>query len=72
MLYALQIMESSPDVVREALSLGAQGYIHKLRAQTELLLAVKAILRGKGFVGIGLAWIIHDFASEKRKGALKD
>jgi hypothetical protein len=21
---------------------------------------------------LGLAWIIHDFASEKRKGALKD
>ncbi len=46
--------ESSPDVVREALSLGALGYVHKSRAQTELLLAIKAILRGKGFVGIGL------------------
>jgi DNA-binding NarL/FixJ family response regulator len=46
--------ESSPDVVREALSLGASGYVHKSRAQTELLLAIKAILRGKRFVGIGL------------------
>jgi DNA-binding NarL/FixJ family response regulator len=51
--------ESSPEVVREALSLGASGYVHKLRAQDELLLAVKAVLQGKRFVGSGLQG--HEF-----------
>jgi DNA-binding NarL/FixJ family response regulator len=47
-------VESSPDVVREALALGAQGYIHKVRIQTDLLPAVEAVLRGKQFVSSGL------------------
>jgi len=42
-------VESDPDVVRKALSLGA-GYIHKLRAQSDLLPAVEAVLRGEQFV----------------------
>jgi DNA-binding NarL/FixJ family response regulator len=46
--------ESSPDVVREALSLGAQGYILKARAQSDLLPAIDAVLGGKRFVSSGL------------------
>jgi DNA-binding NarL/FixJ family response regulator len=46
--------ESSPDVVREALSLGALGYVHKPRCQTDLLPAIEAVLRGKPYVGSGL------------------
>lgn len=46
--------ESSPDVVREALNLGAAGYVHKLNAQGELLAAIELVLRGKQFVGGGL------------------
>jgi DNA-binding NarL/FixJ family response regulator len=46
--------ESSPDVVREALSRGASGYVHKPRCQTDLLPAIEAVLRGKQFVGSGL------------------
>jgi DNA-binding response OmpR family regulator len=42
--------ESSPDVVREGLSLGAFGYVHKLRARSDLLPAVDAVLEGKRFV----------------------
>lgn len=46
--------ESSSDVVQEALNLGALGYVLKLRAQKELLPAIKAVLRGNRLVGGGL------------------
>lgn len=46
--------ESSPDVIQEALELGAQGYVLKARAQTDLLPAIDAALGGKQFVGSGL------------------
>lgn len=46
--------ESSADVVREALSIGALGYIHKSKARTELLPAIEAVLNGKRFVSRGL------------------
>jgi DNA-binding NarL/FixJ family response regulator len=42
--------ESSADVVEEALSLGARGYIMKTRAQADLFSAVEAALSGKTFV----------------------
>ena len=46
--------ESSSDVVREALNLGAAGYVHKLKTQSELLPAIETVLRGKQFVGSGV------------------
>jgi len=42
--------ESSADVIHEALSLGAQGYVVKTKAASELLNAVEAVLLGKTFV----------------------
>jgi len=42
--------ESSADVVQEARSLGARGYVVKLMAGSELLPAVEAVLSGKTFV----------------------
>jgi len=42
--------ESSADVVQEALSVGARGYVVKTEAGTELLNAVEAVLSGKNFV----------------------
>ena len=42
--------ESSADVVQEALSLGAWGYVVKTRAGHELLAAVESVLLGKPFV----------------------
>jgi DNA-binding NarL/FixJ family response regulator len=42
--------ESSADVVEEALSLGAWGYVMKARARSDLLPAVEAVLLGKHFV----------------------
>jgi DNA-binding NarL/FixJ family response regulator len=42
--------ESSPDVVEEALAVGAQGYLWKSDAARELLLAVDAVLQGKQFI----------------------
>ena len=46
--------ESSPEVVREAVRLGASGYVYKPRAQTDLLPAIDAVLGGKRFVSKGL------------------
>jgi DNA-binding NarL/FixJ family response regulator len=36
--------ENSPEVVQEALSTGAQGYVHKVRAHLDLLPAIDAVL----------------------------
>jgi DNA-binding NarL/FixJ family response regulator len=42
--------ESSSDVVQEALSLGARGYVTKTKAPADLFAAVEAVLSGKTFV----------------------
>ena len=47
-LFASQ--DSAPDVVQEALSLGALGYVLKAHAATDLLAAVEAVLRSEQFV----------------------
>jgi DNA-binding NarL/FixJ family response regulator len=51
--------ESSADVVQEALTLGALGYIVKSNAGRELLTAVDTVLRGGLFIGSSFA--NHDF-----------
>jgi DNA-binding NarL/FixJ family response regulator len=38
------------DLVEAGLRLGASGYVHKLRVQTDLLSAIESVLRGKYFV----------------------
>src|SRR5690348_9929618 len=42
------------DVVRAALGTGALAYVHKTAAQSELLLAVDAVLGGKRFISSSL------------------
>jgi DNA-binding NarL/FixJ family response regulator len=44
---------SSPDVVEEALSTGAAGYVVKTRAASDLLAAVEAVRDGRLFVSDG-------------------
>ena len=46
--------ESSADVVRAALNLGAKGYVLKAHAGSELLAAVEAVRRGGEFFSRGL------------------
>jgi|SRR5436190_7030734 len=48
--------ESSADIVRKALSLGAHGYIQKLSAGTDLLSAIDAVLDGQRFVSRSVAF----------------
>ena len=43
--------ESSPDIVKEALGLGAWGYVVKTKAACELLAAVESVISEKQFVG---------------------
>jgi DNA-binding NarL/FixJ family response regulator len=40
-----------PDIVREALRIGANGYIAKSDAQSELTKAIEAVLRGEQYLG---------------------
>jgi DNA-binding NarL/FixJ family response regulator len=46
--------ESSREIVEEALSLGAQGYVVKAMAAHELMAAVEAVIAGKQFVSKSL------------------
>jgi DNA-binding NarL/FixJ family response regulator len=46
--------ESSPDVVQEALNLGARGYVAKIRVASDLPAALDAVLEGRQFVSSGL------------------
>jgi CheY-like chemotaxis protein len=48
--------ESSSDIVRKALSLGAHGYVQKLSAGTDLLPAIDAVLDGQRFVSRSVAF----------------
>jgi DNA-binding NarL/FixJ family response regulator len=42
--------DSDLEVVQASLSTGAEGYVHKAYAQSDLLLAMEAVLRGEQFV----------------------
>lgn len=46
--------ESSIGVVREALRLGASGYVIKEHAPSQLLAAMETVLQGKEFIGSGV------------------
>lgn len=46
--------ESSVDLVQQALSLGAHGYVVKTKLESDLLAAVEAVLEGRRFVSSGL------------------
>jgi len=52
--------ESSTDVVQEAFSSGATGYLVKTDVGIELLIAINAVLRGERFVSSSLAGIDPD------------
>jgi DNA-binding NarL/FixJ family response regulator len=42
--------ESSPEIVEEALQVGAKGYVVKSDVGSQLLMAVEAVLRGEAFL----------------------
>jgi DNA-binding NarL/FixJ family response regulator len=42
--------ETSLDLVQEAISLGALGYVVKIKASSELLIAIETVLQGKRFI----------------------
>ena len=46
--------EFSVDVVHEALSVGASGYVAKVQAGRELLVALEMVMQGNRFVSSGL------------------
>jgi PAS domain S-box-containing protein len=48
--------ESSPEVIQETFRLGAQGYVHKQHAVTDLFPAIDAVLGGERFVSSTLGF----------------
>ena len=58
--------ESSADIVQEAFSLGALGYIVKMDAGSELLAGVDAVRRGRRFVSAKLGAHIPTDLSDRR------
>jgi DNA-binding NarL/FixJ family response regulator len=48
--------ESSEEVVREALGTGAQGYVAKIDAWRDVVVAIKAALQGETFVSYRLRY----------------
>jgi DNA-binding NarL/FixJ family response regulator len=46
--------ETSADIVKEAIGLGAMGYVVKTKVQSELLKAIDSVLEGKQFIGSDL------------------
>ncbi len=52
--------ETSTEVVHEALSLGARGYLAKTMARSELLCAVEAVLEGRQFLSSGFCVVTAD------------
>ena len=66
----LLTQHSDAGIVKAALSNGAQGYVLKTDAETELLPAIKAILRGEKFVSSGLKWDNSSRAKETHPSSL--
>ena len=48
--------ESSSEIVREALQLGAHGYVVKHRAAIDLMPAIRTVGQGRQFFSPGLSW----------------
>jgi DNA-binding NarL/FixJ family response regulator len=53
--------ESSAETVREALALGALGYVVKIHAGTELLPVAESVLEGIQFVSKGVSGPLFHF-----------
>ena len=66
----LLTQHSDAEIVKAALSNGAQGYVLKTDAESELLPAIKAILRGEEFVSSGLKWDNSSRAKETHPSSL--
>ena len=62
--------ESSADVVQEALSTGASGFVIKAHARSELLAAVEAVCKGRPFISSRLRR--HDLAEASNPGAYEN
>jgi len=64
--------ESSADIVQEAFHLGAQGYVVKAHAGSELLAAVETVRQGRQFVSKGLSAEISDASDMPPAGLLHE
>jgi PAS domain S-box-containing protein len=63
--------ESSSDVVRETFRIGAQAYVHKSHASSDLMPAIEAVLEGRPFIGNGLEFG-QDAGRARTDGALRE
>jgi len=61
-------MHDDPAHVRAALAMGAQGFVNKSAADTELVAAVRAVSRGRIFVDVGDAATLESILSPGTRG----
>jgi len=58
-------LETTSAVIGEAFRAGARGYVHKLRADSDLIPAIDALLSGRQFVSIDLEYRTHARAARR-------
>lgn len=56
-------MHDDPAYVRSAIALGAAGYVNKSAADTELISAIRAVVRGRIFIDVGNAATLESILS---------
>jgi len=64
--------QRSPEIVNKALRMGAQGYVVKSKAATELLAAVEAVLQGKQFLSASLTVALSNTTRRHEVGFYSD
>jgi len=64
----LLTMHDDEAVLREALRLGASGYVLKKAAESELLTAIRAVARGEAYVDPGLTWAMIEGYLDSQAG----
>jgi DNA-binding NarL/FixJ family response regulator len=58
-------MHDDPAYVRSAIAMGAVGYINKSAADTELIHAIRAVMRGRVFIDVGDAATLESILTPK-------
>jgi len=64
-------LETSADIVQEAMRLGAWGYVFKLHAEAHLLLAIDSVLSGKRFISSAQPLQFGHWCYERGRAAIQ-
>ncbi len=65
-------MNSDPEVAAEAFERGASGYLHKTCAASEMVIAVREVLRGKSYISRGVSRDAINCVRWQRRGLVQE